>query len=936
MTALQVFHFIQDRSKLATEVIRTGARFNLGSDERAISTWLRTSHQSATRQHDGARFAGLFLDPGLQRWTTPELLRCVAGFEEGARSALIDRYGKSKPKRRPLRLKRLVKIERELEEQGIDLWYDEGDAVPQGAEDQFKFYTFVYLDSDDDEIVCNGVWLHSEIDAAITQFLIDEPYGRWQPIALMEGTAEPLILAAELGRSELGSAEFGASDFATTDFQGNMDTPDYSSGAATPPRLGATVGRAENPRKNVSQVLAEILTRHGIAAMNMEQNPEFKSLFKDRQSSLDVFRDLMRDRRPLVIIETQYWEITDAVGRYVSDLLGMEFTRAGVYHDDRRPITPRDKIVFYDDVVFNSDYQLDRTAIRGLIKELVSSNNIGLVVVGNKNSIPLTFQNYTDFEFSLPPIVGKVREEIFEAILGKDVAQDTALDKWSRYLLPFDFEKVLATGLTGKSAVTELKARVDRRLSRKAAINAPALDEIHGLGEAKEVALQLVGDIRLAVAGELEWTEVDRGMLLVGSPGTGKTMLAKAISKESGIRFISGSALEWQASGALDKHLAAIREFFAEARRYAPTIIFIDEFDAIGNRQHHQGRNDYYTTAVVNCVLEELQGFQEREGVIVIGATNEPDKIDPALKRAGRLDQMVTISRPNVHELAKIFDYHIGLLAKKNQVKKPIDTEELAKLSFGQTGADVEFYVRGARRRARKDRRRTEQRDFVAEIMRRPLGPSGLQRMKKEEIHRTAVHESGHALMQLTGPSKGKTISYVSIVSRSDGSLGFVASYDDRVDIQRDEVMEQVRIIMGGRAAEEVIYGRRNVGAGAGGGTNSDLGQATRFLTRMFLQHGYSRAGGLFWVDASRLEAHAKEPPKEIKREVRRTLNRSYREAVQRLRQNRRLLKKITKTLLEEQEMTGPELRAMVATHRLGPLWFLKEPLERLRGPRGN
>ncbi len=862
--------------------------------------WAMAAFSELAHEHANVGFAGVYRQPQDGFMTVGDMMDRVLAFEEGRESDFFARHAHNPDfEPEPGRLRSLAFAVDSAAEDSLDLWYETEFEIPEAKRDYFAAFTLIYIDYDDEVVVASPLYLHEDFDAALAKFLIDEFYGTIGPIALFEGLVDAVVTGDLLEDSDQlrKLTRFGADAGGLINVNG-----------------GSLL--AANHHKTVPQILAEHLTRRAVIEFAQSDPGDLAQRIKGSEGDLfDAFLSIMMEKRPLVQFETQYWEIAEHVGRFVADCLSLDFVSANSYYEpyDQRRFNSSDRVVFYDDQLFAGDYELDRASVRALIKDLVTSRDVGLVVVSNPRAVPLTFQNYTDMELSLPAMVGPVRDDIFRDVLGPEALEVPELDTWTRYLLPFDFEKVLAAGYSGKRAVQELKERVDRRLARRAAVNAPALNEIHGLGEAKETAEQLVADIRAAVSGEIDWNEVDRGMLLVGPPGTGKTMLARAISKESGIRFISGSALEWQASGALDSHLASIREFFAEARRYAPTIVFIDEFDSIGNRQHHQGRNDYYTTAVVNCVLEELQGFVDREGVIVIAATNEANKIDPALKRAGRLDQTVAVRRPNVPSLAKIYEYHIGLLRKKDQVEDPIDTEELAKLTFGQTGADVEFYVRGARRRARKEARKVGQGDLVAEIMRRPLGTTGMQRMTQEEIKRTAVHEAGHALIQLVGPTKGKDVSFVSIIPRPDGTLGFVASYNERVDVKKADVLEQVRIFLAGRAAEEVVYGKDNVGAGAGGPGSSDLGQATRLLVRMFLQHGYSETSGLLWFDVDQREVGHMELPADVKAEVRQTLERQYRDTVRIIRDNRRTLDRIVNLLLEKQEITGPELREMFA-----------------------
>jgi len=898
MARLTALFYRLDHFDTVVQTLAREADLDAAASPAEVHSWVLDQFADLSETSSNIGLAGVFADHEGRMLGVRDILKLVAAFEEGRDSDFFRRHdhvdGYVNPIETPVSLQAAIDA---AHGEATDLWYDEDGDIPDHAKDRFAPYTLVYFDPTEEAVGVYTAWLHEALEPALVKCLIDQPLGNVDPIALLEGEIQAELSVEEI---EAGKA-----------FDHFRTHTDHAGALVQVP--GGSLLMAGHHR-TVPQILADHLLRQAVKDYAARGATDLARRLAESKDPYEAFLALAQEKRPLILMESQYWEISDHVGRHIAEALGLDFAQASSFYD---PYAGRysgrdDKVLFYDDQIFGNDYEIDRNAVRLLIKDLVTSRDVGVICVSNPRAVPLAFQNYTDLQITLPAIVGPVRDAVFREILGPDALHAEDLESWTRYVLPFDFDKVLAAGYQGRAAVRELKERVDRRLSRHAPVSAPNLDQIHGLGDAKDLAEQLVGDIRAAVSGTIDWNEVDRGMLLCGPPGTGKTMLARAISKESGVRFIAGSALEWQASGALDTHLASIRNFFAEARRYAPTVVFIDEFDAIGNRQHHQGRNDYYTTAVVNCVLEELQGFHDREGVVVIAATNEENKIDPALKRAGRLDQTVRVRRPNVQALEKIYEYHLGLLKKKDQLADDLDYTELSRLTFGQTGADVEFYVRGARRRARKEARKVAQRDVVAEIMRRPIGASGLPRMTEEEVRRTAVHEAGHALVQLVGPEKGKDISFVSIIPRPDGSLGFVASFSEKVDVNKADILEQVRICLAGRAAEEVVYGAEDVGAGAGGSRASDLAQATRLLLRMYLQHGYSAAGGLVWQDLDAMEAGRKDIPEAVQNEVQRTLALEYRETVKRIRRHRKRLDKIVKTLLDRQEITGPELRDLM------------------------
>lgn len=211
-------------------------------------------------------------------------------------------------------------------------------------------------------------------------------------------------------------------------------------------------------------------------------------------------------------------------------------------------------------------------------------------------------------------------------------------------------------------------------------------------------------------AGRLPWSAIDRGVLVFGPPDTGKTSFARALAASCGVPFILGSLGEWQAAGHLGDLLRAMRATFSRARASAPAILFIDEIDSFGDRASFSHGNRDYSIQVVNGLLELLDGAGGREGVVVVGACNHPDRLDPAIVRSGRLDRRIHIPLPDQAALRQIIRHHLGTdLAD-------VDLADAAKAAVGASGADVERWVRGARRRTRTSNRPMVIKDLLAEV----------------------------------------------------------------------------------------------------------------------------------------------------------------------------------------------------------------------------
>jgi len=438
-------------------------------------------------------------------------------------------------------------------------------------------------------------------------------------------------------------------------------------------------------------------------------------------------------------------------------------------------------------------------------------------------------------------------------------------------------------------------AAIAARDLRATAAAGSSLATLPGMQEAVRWGEDLARDLAAYAAGQLPWRDVDRGCLLSGPPGTGKTTFAKALAASCDVPLVAASYSSWQSSrdGHLGDLLRAMAASFDEARKSAPCIMFIDELDSFHSRQTSAGGKDWWT-AVIGGLLEHLDGVQGREGVVVIGATNHPELIDPAILRAGRLDRVISIPLPDRAALAAIFRVHLG------DDLAGADLSQAALYAQGTTGADCEKAVRGARRRARNSKRPMVLDDLMAEIR-----GSAVERPAADR-RVPAVHEAGHALVQaLEQPG---TLQYVSI--REDTrSAGHISVETASANITEAWLSMHLRGFLAGRAAEEVVCGQ--VTGGSGGTISSDLARATLLAVNAGTAMGLQKLLWLgFWDDQNLATLLLSRP--DLARQADERLAGAYAEVCGLLRQHRASLDALVTALLEREVLSGAEVEAIV------------------------
>jgi cell division protease FtsH len=433
------------------------------------------------------------------------------------------------------------------------------------------------------------------------------------------------------------------------------------------------------------------------------------------------------------------------------------------------------------------------------------------------------------------------------------------------------------------------------------------------MGELKEIVEFLKTPKKYTSIGG----KIPKGVLLVGPPGTGKTLLARAVAGEAKVPFFSLSGSEF-VEMFVGVGAARVRDLFAQAEAKAPCIVFIDELDALGKVRiqtpmgSHEEREQ-----TLNQLLAEMDGFDGRKGIIIMGATNRPEVLDPALLRPGRFDRQVLVDKPDVRGREDILRIHV----KTVKIGDNVDLRIVAQRTAGFAGADLANLVNeAALLAARKDKTAVDMKDFDDAIDRIIAGLEKKRVMSDKERKIVAYHESGHAIVASILPGLDP-VHKISIVARGFGALGYTMQLplEDRYLMTRQDLQGQLAVLLGGRSAEEIAFGEVSTGA------QNDLQRATDIARAMVTEFGMSEALGAVNYDGGRgnkfLDTpflnergnHSEDTARKIDIEVKQILTDAHNEARRVLRERRDNLDELSLRLLEKEVIEGDELRALLA-----------------------
>ena len=440
--------------------------------------------------------------------------------------------------------------------------------------------------------------------------------------------------------------------------------------------------------------------------------------------------------------------------------------------------------------------------------------------------------------------------------------------------------------------------------------------DVAGQDEAKESLQEIIDFLHNPQKYTAIGAKLPKGALLVGSPGTGKTLLAKAVAGEANVPFFSISGSDF-VEMFVGMGASRVRDLFQQAAKVAPCIIFIDEIDAVGRARDNRYGNNSEQEQTLNQLLSEIDGFEPSKGIVCLAATNRPEILDKALLRPGRFDRRIIVDKPNLQGRLDTLKVH----TRKIKLSDDVDLRRIAQATAGAVGADLANLVNEAALRAvRKGRQTVNQEDLLVSFETVIAGTEKKNTVLTDmEKRLVAYHEVGHALVAAL-EKHSQPVSKITIVPHTSGALGYTMQMpeEEKFLSTAEELRTELRTLVGGRAAEQVVFGVQTTGAA------NDIQRATALARNMVTQYGMSEKFGLMstasvenqYLDGQAYMDCSQETAAEVDKEVMEILQQAYADAKRILTENRGLLDEISEFLLVKETITGDELMAYVNADR--------------------
>ena len=558
----------------------------------------------------------------------------------------------------------------------------------------------------------------------------------------------------------------------------------------------------------------------------------------------------------------------------------------------------------------------------GTFMEMTEKQEIGQVEV-QENQILFTSQDgaqiYKTGLMNDPELIYRLRES--GAVFASEIVEEmspflSVLLSWVLPILLFvGLGQMMAKRMMNKAGGSNSMMFGMGRSNAKVYVKSSEgikFSDVAGEDEAKENLTEIVDYLHNPKKYREIGASMPKGILLVGPPGTGKTMLAKAVAGEANVPFFSMSGSEF-VEMFVGMGASKVRDLFKQAKEKAPCIVFIDEIDAIGKKRDGQMGGNDEREQTLNQLLTEMDGFEGNTGVIILAATNRPESLDPALTRPGRFDRRVPVELPDLQGREEILKVH----AKKIRVDQGVDFRQIARMASGASGAELANIVNEAALRAVRDgRQQATQSDLEESI---EVVIAGYQKknaiLTDQEKWTVAYHEIGHALVAAK-QSQSAPVQKITIIPRTSGALGYTMQVEEgnRYLMTREEIENKIATYTGGRAAEEVAFGTVSTGAA------NDIEQATKLARAMVTRYGMSEDFDMVALETVSNQylggdaslACSAETQTQVDRQVVELVKKQHEKAAAILRENREKLDRLARFLYERETITGEEFMELL------------------------